>query len=326
MAEEKKTKKKMKKWLKVTLIVVCSIVGTLFVAWGGWNIIKFGVYSEYYGISQKVRTNPGLNDGYVTQGITYLPDSDTFLTSGYMTSKGSPSRVYAVDKDNNVVHSEVYIDEDNACTAHFGGMTVMGNYAYLASNSKAYVVKLDDVLNGKKAVVVSTVDFKSAASFIYSDDDYVYVGEFNDGDTYKTEHYNVVTGGDKYSAIVCVYNRASVVIGVPVLVREYAIRDQVQGFCVTDKYAVISTSWGINDSHYYAYNLPATSDVDALDGLTPVYYLDSRYLVKDVKGPAMAEDLDYKNGLVYNASEAASNKYIFGKFFFYDKIVSLKFE
>ena len=55
----------------------------------------------------------------------------------------------------------------------------------------------------------------------------------------------------------------------------------------------------------------------------PVYYLCDPLNV--VKGPAMAEGLDYYDGKVITLTESASNKYIFGKFFFADKIVGLDF-
>ena len=72
---------------------------------------------------------------------------------------------------------------------------------------------------------------------------------------------------------------------------------------------------------YYVYN-----EADAVDsGLTldgaPVYLLDK--CVKEIKGPAMSEDLDFYDGKVITLSESASNKYIFGKFFFATKIIAL---
>jgi hypothetical protein len=39
----------------------------------------------------------------------------------------------------------------------------------------------------------------------------------------------------------------------------------------------------------------------------------------------MAEDLSFKDGKVITLSESASNKYIFGKFFFAYDVVGLKF-
>ena len=41
-------------------------------------------------------------------------------------------------------------------------------------------------------------------------------------------------------------------------------------------------------------------------------------------GPAMSEGLDFYEGRVITLTESASNKYIFGKFFFANKIVGLE--
>ena len=70
--------------------------------------------------------------------------------------------------------------------------------------------------------------------------------------------------------------------------------------------------------------IPSTaSAVDSgemLDG-AKVYYLDN--VVKTFNGPAMGEDLDVdSDGKIVTLTESASNKYIFGKFFFANKIVS----
>ena len=59
-----------------------------------------------------------------------------------------------------------------------------------------------------------------------------------------------------------------------------------------------------------------------LDG-APVYMLGE--CVREIKGPAMGEDLDYYNGKVITLTESASNKYIFGKLFFANDIVALDF-
>jgi broad specificity phosphatase PhoE len=60
---------------------------------------------------------------------------------------------------------------------------------------------------------------------------------------------------------------------------------------------------------------------ETLDG-APVYYLED--CLRDIKGPAMAEGLDYLDGRVITLTESASDKYIFGKLFFANKIVSLE--
>ena len=66
----------------------------------------------------------------------------------------------------------------------------------------------------------------------------------------------------------------------------------------------------------------ATDSGELLDG-APLYHLTEA--TKVMKGPAMREDMDWYNGRVITLSESASNKYIYGKFFFADKIVGLDF-
>ena len=46
-------------------------------------------------------------------------------------------------------------------------------------------------------------------------------------------------------------------------------------------------------------------------------------LEEKTDGPAMAEGLDFYKGKIITLTESASNKYIFGKFFFANDIVSL---
>ena len=83
----------------------------------------------------------------------------------------------------------------------------------------------------------------------------------------------------------------------------------------------MSTSYGITDSVYYVYDESnAVDSGETLDG-APVYFLGE--CQSEMRGPAMAEGLDYYDGKVITLTESASDKYIFGKFFFADKIVSL---
>ena len=102
----------------------------------------------------------------------------------------------------------------------------------------------------------------------------------------------------------------------------YSIRDKVQGFCITPEgKIVLSASYGITNSIFYVYN-----EADAVDsGLTfldaPVYYLTNH--LKEIQAPAMSEGLDYSEGKIYTMYESACDKYIFGKFFFANYIVSL---
>ena len=87
---------------------------------------------------------------------------------------------------------------------------------------------------------------------------------------------------------------------------------------------VMSTSYGLADSVYYIYDEEKATDTGKTVDGAPLYSLDT--LEKEFTGPAMGEDLDYYEGKILTLTESASDKYIFGKFFFADKIVALSLE
>jgi len=322
--------KKKKRWWKVLLIVLGTTAGLFALLVGGYNGIKYWRYSTFYSLNQKMRKNPGLNDGYITQGLVYYEEEDKYLTSGYMMGKGEPSRVYSIDKDENVHYASLYRTVDGvekAYTYHSGGMAEGGDdYFIVCGSDSLYFFPKGEILGADKAVASFAVQVEPTASFVFSDADKVYVGEFNDGDSYATEHKHRDSYGNDTYAIVAEYSLADLLKGSATPLREYAIRDRVQGFCVTSSGRIVmDTSWGINASNYYVYGGFA-GKIDEYDGDIPVTWLDDRYLMEDFEGPAMAEDLDYHDGRVLVASEAASNKYIFGKLFFYWDINGLSIE
>ena len=309
---------------KTVLILLLSVIMILVLIVSLWNGLKYLVYRDYYAVSKVLRNNPGLNHGYVTQGNCYYEKDDIFLTSGYMTNKNLASRIYSVNKDNKTFFTSVYEDENTLCNLHFGGMTYHDNYFFVASDSKLIALNKDDVLNKEKSIIQYRIDVNNQASFVFSDDNYFYVGEFNDSKQYKTNNHEKINDSLTYHAIISKYDAKSIKEGAtPVLKEIYHIRDQVQGVCITDSSRIVlSTSWGLSPSKFYVYNAP-TKVARTDENNIPHYYLDDSLLADVIEGPSMAEDLDYHDGRVITSSESASNKYIFGKLFFYNKIEGL---
>ncbi|MBR2871266.1 MAG: hypothetical protein IKB98_07830 [Clostridia bacterium] len=312
--------KALKKTGKIALIILIVLASLFLLIFGGFNALKFAIYSDYYSIKENVCKNPGLSDGFVCQGICAVEEQDKILVSGYMKDH-SASRIYVTDLDDNSYWVEISIN-GKKYSGHGSGIARKDNILYLASENQVHLISLSDVLNAKKGNVVNvyqTVDVTNEASFVYSDDNYLYVGEFHDGGKYVTTHpYQTPEG--KNHAIVCRYSFDD--LTKPNLV--YSIRDKVQGVCFTPNgKMILSTSYGLKSSVYYVYNLSDAVDLETtLDG-APVFGFTK--CVKEIKGPAMAEGLDYYKGKVITLTESASNKYIFGKFFFANKIVALDF-
>ena len=312
----------MKKVLKiisrVLLIFVISIASLFAVLFVGLNVGKFIIYSDYYSIKEDICENPGLDDDFVCQGIALTDNNEKIIVSGYMKDK-SHSRLYVTDFESNSYY--VSLTKNNKkWTGHAGGVAISNNTVYIANGSKIYTVELDDVLSAKEGDFIDIGEgypVNNSASFVYTDDNYLYVGEFHDGGAYVTDHPYETNDG-MYYAICSKYSLND--LSKPIKI--YSIRNKVQGICFTPEgEVVLSTSYGLTDTIYYIYDEDdAVKSNHTLDGCD-VYFLDA---YKDtVHGPAMGEDLDYYNGKIITLTESASNKYIFGKFFFANKIVAL---
>ena len=308
----------IKKIFKGIIAFLVGIISLVVVAWGGLNIAKFAIYSEYYSINENVCKNPGLNDGFVCQGIAANEANNVFIVSGYMKDH-SASRLYITDK-NNESYFVSLSSNGKAFKGHAGGVATTGDNIYLASGDTIYTFSLSEVLNSENGAIIDIgegIEVNNQASFVYTDETHLYVGEFHDGENYITEHPYQTNDG-KYYAIISRYPLNDLTTPNKI----YSIRNKVQGACFTpDGKVVLSTSYGLTSSVFYVYNeADAVDSGQTLDG-APVYYLNN--CLNEIKGPAMSEDLDYYDGKVITLFESACNKFIFGKFFFANKIVSL---
>lgn len=310
-------KKALKLIGKILLWTLCVILAVIIAVLGVLNIAKYGIYSEYFSLRTDVCENPGLNDGFVHQGICVDDSSGKIMLSGYMADD-TASRIYITDTNNNSTFVKVYKD-GKEFLGHLGGIAVTNGKVYLASEDAVHIISLNKITTAKKGDIVNieeTVAVNNQASFIYTDDKYLYVGEFHDGGKYVTEHPYTTQDG-LYHAIISRYDFSDLTKPNKV----YSIRDKVQGICFAEGKIVLSTSYGLADSVYYVYNeADCIKSDETLDG-AEVYYVNN--LQKEFNGPAMAEGLDYYNGKVITMTESASNKYIFGKFFFATKITAL---
>ncbi len=324
-------KKALKKLLIVIVSVICGILAFVLCAWGVLFLVKYPLYWDYYEMKSDLCENPGLNDGFVCQGICAYEQSGKIFVSGYMKD-GEASRIYVTDVDDNSYYVSIKKANGEDYTGHAGGIAAIGDVVYIANGSKIHLVSATDLLaakNGETVSIQESIAVNNKASFVYADDRYVYVGEFHDGDSYVTDHLYYKSDGGLNYAIVSRYPAEEFVpyddgsgemIATPDKI--YSIGNNAQGICFTpDGKIVISTSCGLSDSVYYVYDEKNVTDSgEKLDGV-PVYFLGK--CEREFTGPAMAEGLDYYDGKIITLTESASNKYIFGKFFFATKIVAL---
>ena len=303
-------------FLQVAVIVVASLVALVLLLVGGLNLLKFAIYADYYDAKTDICENPGLGDGLVCQGICAYETADKIFVSGYMADD-SASRIYITDLEDNATYVTL-TQNGEPFTGHVGGIATYEDRVYLADEGNVYILSATALLgleNGEALEIGEGIAVNNDASFVYADDNYLYVGEFHDGKHYFTEHpYDTADG--TYYAIVERYTHDDLTVPDKV----YSIRNKVQGICFTpDGKVVMSTSYGVADSVYYVYNEKDATDSGKTFMGAPVYYLDN--CVSVLRGPAMSEGMDYFDGRVITLTESASNKYIFGKFFYANKII-----
>ena len=106
---------------------ILALVAALLVV---LNVGVTWIYSDFFGDADAAFRIPGLNTGFVPQGIHYLQEQDTWLVSGYMKDHSS-ARIYIRDADGNTRFVELMNGDGSAYDEHAGGVTVNGDYVYL---------------------------------------------------------------------------------------------------------------------------------------------------------------------------------------------------
>lgn len=327
-----KTKNRLssgKKAVVIVLSILIAIVSLLLVVRIGEKL----AFIPFYANAKAEFTTPGMNSGFVGQGLDYLTEEDAFLTCGYNAKKGKPSSVYYIDSNGKSREIQLKNADGSAYTGHTGGIAHYGDYVYITGASGCDVFNLSDFTQGKsEAKKIGEINSPAEhdPAFVTIHGDKLYEGSFYRQGNYETPENERLTtpSGDENTALIYVYQLGGSenfsVSATPV--EAYSTRGLVQGMTFTQNEIVLSCSWGLSPSHLYFYNLDDLQQGQLNVGgeQIPLKYLDSSCLTKTVTAPPMSEEIVYKDGRIYIMTESASNKYIFGKFMSGIEIYSYK--
>ena len=323
--------------LKILGWVVAVLAALLILIFVGE---KLAFASFFFGGAKREMKVPGTWTNYVQQGFDRLDDGK-FLVSTYDKSDDKAA-LFIIDGNQETI-CELKNADGTPYLSHAGGVTHYRDWVYVATdnhtdqegdvycthencNTNLDMFLLADVLDGDgKATLVDSIIIPNRLAYASVYEDKLYVGAFHrEGSKYITpeSHHITTPAGDKNTALMMVYHlnetNGKPLQGVPELC--YSTISNVQGMCLTgDGKMILSTSWGLNQSHLYMYDINRSqqnsySSVTVNGTVVPVYCLDSATLVKTVTTPPMAEELVYLDGRVFILTESASMKYIFGKF------------
>lgn len=298
----------------------------LLIAWVGLLVAKLVAYPDYMQNKENVCTLPDIHAGYVPQGLDHV-EGDTYLLSGYnghdmlslyISQNGESKKILPVDRNGKLLES------------HGGGVTSAGDFVYVTDESELIIFSLSDLKNAKdgdKVACIGTFPVDTAASFCFADGSYLYVGEFYYADHYEIDlsHSFTTPAGDRHRALISCYPLAadgSIADAYPLY--SISVTSMVQGFAVKGDTFILSRSWGLNSSklEFYTGLKDSLTTIDISGKAVPLYYLDHTNLDQTVMMPAFSEDLDIVGDRVIVSFESACNKYIVGKLFWADKVIS----
>lgn len=310
--------KKVLKWISLTLgsVLILFVVVILIL-----SSLKTVIFSAFFSLCEESVAIPGLDLPYSAQGLTYSAEQDTFLFCGYMTDK-SHSKIFLVRRETGDIKTIHLQKEDGSVyNGHAGGMSVSGNHVFLSNASKIFHLNLQTLLEADDGAYVSfdgSFSVETKASFCFSDDSYLYVGEYYEAgkSAYATKetHHILTASGEQQCALVGAYPLdASSPLGVSQAEPDFylSIVDCAQGFAVSasGRY-IVTTSAGISFSHLYIYpEQSALQSTVSEEVNATIYHLDSAALEEDIPMPPMSEDLTYFDGKVYINFESYAKKY-----------------
>ena len=310
------------KFTKKFFFIISFIFAIIITILSSLNIIKYPLYKDYYSNLTKLCKNPGLNEDYIPQGITFFDNK--IITVGYMKNQTN-SRIYVIDSKTNEEKHFKLISNGKDFLGHTGGIQYLNGFLYLADEGTGiYKIPINSLnKNSSTTIDIGTpTKVNSNSSFVFGRDNYLYVGEFHRNTDYECTNIIEQNGKTNY-AIVEKYNVNDFTKPVEI----YSIPEQIQGFCIKDDGTIIlSSSWGISSSKFYIYEPESVIKTRQSYNNSEVFFLDEP--TKTIKAPAMSEDLDiiFENDnteTILTMFESASNKYFFGKFFFATYIAKL---
>lgn len=324
MNKQKQAKKITPK--AVCLTVLCALLALIVLVVGTFIIIDRVRHGKFYQDARREFTIPGLSDNFTPQGFEDLSDYNLYLCSGYM-SDGRASRLYVIDRDGNAgAPIQIKNSDGSDHLGHAGGISSYPgtDYVYLAGSDCLHLLSLSDILDGDgTATIQDSWEILVNPAYCTVFDGYLYAGSFYYPGAYETpkQEWYLTPAGDQHTSLVAAYrldSKTGALSEAPEFL--YSTRDMAQGVAFSDADTlVLSTSWGMNTSHLYCYDLTRLNhDLAGTYSLSedvqiPVYYLDSSVCFADIAAPCMSEELVIRDGNVYIMTEAASNKYIFGK-------------
>ncbi len=270
---------------------------------------------------------PETENGYVPQGFCIAEDGESYIVSYYHSEKAS----IIVFVNAETGESEKILNLKTAggkdFTGHAGGIAQENGWLYICHGSKIYRISSDDIANAENGGEISlgeSVQTDVKCSYINSDGEYLYAGEFYTFDfdgSYDTDasHHVSVSLFERNYARCNAYKLSDFEAAFDggELIPDFALTtpNRVQGIarCDDGKF-VLSVSYGRNNDSFMPVYEDVTSDEADYElaygeEKVPVYHLRNNRRVSNLRQPPMLEGIDAKGNSVIGIFESGAKKY-----------------
>ena len=266
---------------------------------------------------------PGLEDGWVPQGMAYAKNDGLLLFSHYHQSR-KHTALSAIDLKSQALRTWALLNEPNGNphTGKAGGVTIQGDLIYLSSSKRMLRFDLPEFLGttaGESLQAHSADEADNNASFCNESEGIIWVGEFaryrHLGKKYKTlkKHHMKDRAGVKKRSVVYGYSPEDMKTPRFAL----SIRQEIQGICITDDFIYLSKSYGRrNPSLLVKYANPLAEvphDTISMPGDSPdgereipLWFLDGKNYQTEFELPPMAEGIEIIDGKLYIIFESCA--------------------
>ncbi len=264
--------------MRGVLIGIAVFLLIILVAVFGFKLYDYIGAAEFYNNSEVVFKTPGVNDSnFVPQGMTYIPEKDTYLFTGYMgkpilgkLGDDTASRVYVRNSDGSVTFTRLLNEDGTPYTDHTGGIEFFGDYVYVTGEDShgLDVFSAADILSGKSETkMLGTVKTYNSPAYCYvyefEGQKYMLAGSYHkDGTVYETPAHERITtpSGEENTSVMTVFwideTQPDTFCINPSPCAIISVRHMIQGICITpDGQMVISSSWGLAKSNLFFYDL-----------------------------------------------------------------------
>lgn len=278
-------------------------------------------------------TIPGLAEGLVPQGVSYIAEGNLMLFAGYRSDKGA-SALIAVDMETDQVVREVFLRnvDGSVYNGHAGGVCVTEKNIFVANSHHLYRISLEKFFSlqaSDTCAFEEAIPVPNNASYCAYYDGILWVGEFQYGNDYKTDRsHRMKTPDGYYQAWACGYVldetqeneiKAEALTGgdaIPDYILETT--ERIQGITVKGDSIYLSQSYGrTNTSSLYRYDgiLQKEADGTAIvsEKEVPVWFLDQKKALSAVLfAPNMSECLCTVGDVIYVLFESGAETYLKG--------------